>query len=114
MVRAAQPGARPAWGRSAEHPSVLVETARGDIGLQAGVRVLEEFLRRTNTVPLEVVRARTSNGAHEAIYVRCGPPPTEAEMAAAQGAELPDLQPVTARLEQMTSELSAAVLGTKS
>ena len=110
MVLGAVSGPRPAWGRSSEHPSVLVETARGEVGLRAGVRVLEEYLKRTGTVALEVARSRTSDGNHEAVYVRCGSPPVE---EAAPTADMQQLQDAAGQLERATAELSQAILGEK-
>ena len=111
MVLAAVPGPKPSWSRGAR--STLVATAQGDLALRAAARVLDEHAARLGVTVLEVARVRTGDGKHEGIYARCGtaeerdavPEPTTEQVGA--------VQELTSAVDQLASDLTAAVTGVK-
>lgn len=105
MVLAAVPGPRPAWSRTEGSISSLVETARGELALRAAARVLDEHAARLGVTVLEVARVRTTSGDYEGVYARCGVEPTPAQVESVQG--------LTSAVDQLTSELTAAMTGVK-
>lgn len=112
-VLAATPGPRPEWGRSGGGMSTLVAVAQGELALRAAARVLDEHAARAGMQVVEVARVRTADQKHEGVYARCVPLGEVQEQPQPTAENVTAVQSLGAQVDQMTDELSQAVLGVR-